>query len=83
MTVDDLVAWRPGDETPPSHPEPLDADGKLRIRIGRLEVPLAMHDHHAAQLLAALMLPVQVGVRDDTGAWMTVTDHTHTHTDAG
>jgi len=54
--MNDIVRWSPA-AGPPDRGEPdatLQADGKMRLRIGRREVPLAMHDHIAAELLATL-----------------------------
>lgn len=52
----DLVAWSPAGG-PPDRGDAdgtLSGDGKLSVVVGRRAVPLAMHDHVAAELLAVL-----------------------------
>lgn len=51
-----IVAWSAA-AGPPDRGRPdgtLDGDGKVLMRVGRRDIPLAMHDHIAAELLAVL-----------------------------
>ena len=73
-----IVRWSPADG-PPCRGEPdgtLDADGKLLLRVGRREIPLAMHDHIAAELLTVLDIAPEVAkpvVRHPNGGRMDLT----------
>ena len=73
-----IVRWSTA-SGPPDRGEPdstLDSDGKMLLRVGRREIPMAMHDHIAAELLAMLDIAPEVAkpvVRHPNGGRMDLT----------